>query len=238
MKHYQGTGVTEVEGIEINRPMGALIIGVSNLAALVDEQIRVYIEGGQRAGQDLVKKIKLLPVMVLAQHGDGSIFAENGGALHYCVIQIAKGGGIELRDKEFIKVDLTSLDNTATYAVHSLEAPGTHTGYIGYNFYPILDQLDEDRVDVRGADLAYITGQANITKFTKEFSREMKSQPRDYDSVGLRALENEANDFVATNADNTIDSHGAGVVVDVSNVDFLKIEKTAGQNVELFLMSA
>lgn len=191
MEIYNETGKTKTGALLVSRPIGALVVGMSQpFAALTNETITAFIERANGNNTEICTDLPLAAFISLSTAGGEAIFMNDTDTKALC--EICEEGAINLQETEAIKIKLDGLKAGVTYSLHGLEYPATANSVVRHTRKNILDGETEKRYDVTNQELMLIEGVDNILEMNVQFANgatckyvpeEIKAISRDFDAV-------------------------------------------------------
>jgi len=167
------TGSIQKKGLRNSKPISQLLFGMSgDLTDITNEEISVFIESQSGENISILKNIKVRPLILLAQHGEGAIHVDDdglGGQVLSAGIELTPGNSIALTNDEVMIIDMAGLKAAQTYTLDGLEAPNLQRVITKYELKKILAGEASKDLDVAGYDKVCISGRANITEIDITF---------------------------------------------------------------------
>ncbi|GHE73195.1 hypothetical protein [Roseivirga thermotolerans] len=236
MEGYNATGALKTGKLTVNRPIGAVAIGVSDVDALTNETLTYYIEspnGSERGAT----KINLLSVVALSVHGLGGGFVMDG--LTYFVIPVAIGGALDLSENEEFVLEMEGLKAAERYAVEFLDGNETNGSLQIFDQNVFIAEKTTMTLNTEGFRFMAIRGVSNLSEINCQLVK--SGGNRKYTKVGIRAMESQGNDFTHEQqlTEGTIDGIYAKVgftqdiaILNVANYREVEFLKAAGNAVQ------
>ena len=191
MEIYNETGKTKTNALLVTRPIGALVIGMSQpFAALSNETITAFIERANGNNTEICTDMPLAAFIALNTAGGEAVFQDDTHTRALC--EICEEGSINLQETEAIKIKLDGLKSGVSYQINGLEYPSTSNSTVRLTRKNILDGETEKRYDVTEQELMIIEGVDNILEMNVSFANgatckyvpdEIKAISRDFDAV-------------------------------------------------------
>lgn len=193
MEIYNGTGKTKTGELRVTRPIGALVVGMSQpFAALTNETITVFIERANGDNTNVCIDFPLAAFIALSTAASPAVFEGDSGLKALC--EICEEGAIKLQETESIKIKLDNLKAAVTYSLHGMEYPVLANSVVKLNRKNILSGQTEMRYDLQAEELMLIEGIDNVLEINVAFENgivckyvpeELKAISRDFDAVKL-----------------------------------------------------
>ena len=191
MEIYNETAKTKTNALLVTRPIGALVIGMSQpFSALSNETITAFIERANGNNTEICTDFPLSAFMALSTAGGEAIFQDDTHTRSLC--EICEEGAINLQETEAIKIKLDGLKSGVTYTINGLEYPATSNSVVRLTRKNILDGETEKRYEVSEQELMIIEGIDNILEMNVSFANgttckyvpeEIKAISRDFDAI-------------------------------------------------------
>lgn len=237
---YNKTGVTTSGKIEVKKGFASLVIA-STKAITQNEKISIKVQ--RRGGvESLAKDIPLLAFNILGTSAfDTMQYDANLG--YFSIVELTEANSEENplhpnislngMENEIIEIELTNLDDTATYALYTMESPLDSDDHELLKFYHrvIHSSTLEENIDTRGFDSLVIARDASIkeVELTYDSAKRITYTPKELDFLSTSndpfqdvAIRNQA---VVPCALNT-----SYHVIDLQGVLSVQINKSATQN--------
>lgn len=242
MEIYNQSGKLKTESLLITRPIGALIVGMSQpFSALTNETITAHIERANGNNTEILPAdFPLKSFLALSTMGNPAIYEENN--VLSALAELCEEGSINLQETESIKIKLDGLKSTVTYSLHGLEYPTLGNSVSRFSRKNLLTEESQRRFDVADQEGMLIEGIDSIIEMNVAFTNghvckyvpeEIKAISRDVDAVKLISLAG------ASGAVNSTQFDLAGLVsfplVDVVNVD---VKKKTDNKVTFYLKNS
>lgn len=193
MEIYNGTGKTKTGEIRVTRPIGALVVGMSQpFAALSNETITAYVERANGNNTEILTDIPLFAFIGASTAGNPAVFETETDLQALC--EICEDGSIDLQETESIKIKLDNLKSAVNYSLFGVEYPQTSNTSVKISRKNILQGETDRRFDVEGQELMLLDGVDTILELTasyvngyscKYIPEELKALSRDFDAVKL-----------------------------------------------------
>lgn len=234
MEFYNETGKTKTGELRITRPIGAVLIKMSqNFAALSNETITAFIERANGNNTTILTDVPLKAFIAASTSGQSSIFEEDQSLT--ALLEICENGSINLQDTESIKIKLDGLKSAVTYTLFGIEFPTYSDDVISISRKNLLAGETDRLFDVHSQELMVIEGVDSLLEMNVAFSNgknckyipeEIKAISRDLDAVKL----------VTIGATPSVAYDLAGLItfplVEVNTID---IKKKSGEAVTIYL---
>lgn len=241
------TGVTQSDELVITKGFADLIIcSDKEFGEISNERISVYVE--QKDGTvDIARQVLLKDFILLGTFNEDTIqYGWFSGQRYMTVAKVElteDSGFINLKDTESIKIKLTDLDTDAKYSLHSIESHFPTQEVNMYQRKTIASNQTEQEYFVKGFDLCSLQTDATIEEIefrmdngatVKMTPFELKTESNSIDVIKY---------FLAktTTADPLLQFYEPQhhlkdrVVFPLVGVDYLKIRKNTGTDIDIHL---
>ncbi|AGO48869.1 structural protein [Cellulophaga phage phi12a:1] len=208
---YNETGKTKSGELRITRPISSLLIRTSKkLSELANEKITIFIEKANGNNVEIATNISLVAFMMGGTYGESGTFQMqlDGSVVNTAMVELSETGSVLLGENESIKILLTDLTSTATYAINGMESPIKGSDIVKYERKVVLTEDVQRKYDVSSHELMILDGvshidQAHITynngETIKLTSDEIKAVALDVDvltSIESGAVVTYVNDII------------------------------------------
>lgn len=192
------TGVTSLSNVQIQKSCsGILIVKTGSTSAITNETASIALQIG--ANQNTIAtKIKVRELGVITQYGRGYIHqtVETGGNIKTEIFIDLSGrdSAMLLQDNNYVALDLSNLQSSATYQVYALEMPQVEQTYLNYNSQSISGSNSQTKTFSLNPSHQglYISNNSSLEKL-RLFTHDGKECS--YDTVELGAIAREVNDI-------------------------------------------
>ena len=191
MEIYNETAKTKTGELRVTRPIGALIIGMSqNYSALTNETITCFVERANGNNTEICTDLPLKSFIALSTAGNPAVFEDVDFTRALC--ELCEEGSINLQETESIKIKLDGLKSAVTYSIFGLEYPSLANSVALFTRKNILEGETQKRYSVEEQELMIIEGVDEILEMNVAFSNgitckyvpdELKAISRDFDAV-------------------------------------------------------
>lgn len=165
MKIASITGLKTSQELTVTKSISALVLAIDGLAlsALTTEKISVYIERANGSNIILANKI-LFKDFILASTFGSAATQSDATYETIALCELAEDGGIQLGEKESIKIQLDDLVSAeVTYDLFGIEEPKTSQRLYQFELKTIASEEFSKKIDVAGFDLAVMTVSSTVS---------------------------------------------------------------------------
>lgn len=208
MKILSGiTGVASLSNVQIQKSCSALLIVKTGTASAIDnETLSIALQVGSNQ-HTIATKIKARQLAVISQFGAGYIHqkVEAGGNVKTEMLIDLSGvsESLLLQDNNYVAVDLSALQATATYDVYAIENPSKGKVFQNYNSQSITGNDSQTKTyGLKSSHKALFISNNDSLEKIRLFTHDGSECA--YDAVELSALAREIND-VTQMADSLIE---------------------------------
>lgn len=242
------TGVNQSEELVITKGFADLIVCVdAPFQYLSNERISVYVE--QKDGTiDIARQVLLKDFILLGTFQEDTIQHGTFNGLEYMTvakIELTEDSGfINLVDTESIKIKLTDLDSSTTYSLHSIESHFPTQEVNMYQRKTIASNQTEQEYFVRGMDLCSLEFHSSIEEieFRMDNGATIKMTPFELqtESNSIDVIKYFNKKTASTGVGNVTFYEPIHILTDrvvfpLVGVDYLKIRKNTGQDIDLHM---
>ena len=191
MEIYNETGKTKSGELRITRPIGALLVGMSQpFSALTNETITAFIERANGNNTEIFTELPLAAFIAASTAGNPAVFENDTDLRALC--ELSEEGSINLQETESIKIKLDGLKSAVTYFLNGIEYPTSADSAVKITRKNLLSGETDRRFDVSGEELMLIDGVDSIIELSASFengmtcrytAEELKALSRDFDPV-------------------------------------------------------
>jgi hypothetical protein len=196
MEIFSGvTAKTKETNLRVNKAIQLLLVQCNDtFDNMSNETIKAYIETKDGANVQLIPSLRIKPLFILSQLGEGSGI-EVGGVTQL-PITLAKGNALELENDETLIIDATNLRSAQTYDLDGFESPIIGRQALTYSTKKVLAGEAKLDLDLRGYTGMVIDNMSQISSLELTF---VNGRTCKYNSRELKFLANGAqngNDLV------------------------------------------
>ncbi|RKQ43128.1 hypothetical protein BXY85_3747 [Roseivirga pacifica] len=236
MNHYSASGRTKSDLVKVQRPVAMLGIGVSDVTALTNETIKIYLEGSATQQDNIAPQISLLGICALSVHGQGGGYF-NGGTVNFNV-PIAKGGALEISDGTHLYAQLDGIKSAETYEIDTVDGGANVGTSVHYETKVVGSDDSVKRIAVDIFSVMCIRGVSHVSEINAtlkpEFAGKDGNLSRKFSRKDLFAIEAEENDFAYEDATGLKRRFAQDLVcINVDRFSSLEFIKAAGNAVNL-----
>lgn len=190
MEIYNETGKTKTGELRITRPIGALVIEMTqNFEALSNETITAFIERANGDNTNIFTDMPLKAFIGASIAGNAAVFEDDNFTQALC--ELCEEGSINLQETESIKIKFDGLKSAVTYSVHGLEYPVLGDSVARLSRKNLLEGETDRIFDVSKQELMLIEGVDNLIEINMQYPNhtvkytptELKAISRDVDNV-------------------------------------------------------
>lgn len=226
MKIKSFTGLNEVDGLRVHKPIMGVIVKANT--ALANETIEIKrLNSATGDNESICARTPIITMGEISSQLEG--FMSIAAADSLAVVLIANGG-LKLDTDKYLEIEMGSLDSTKQYDIYGLEENNLTDKAFKYERFTIPAGEDLKKYGVDNAELLAIpvTGLVNLKVWAND------NVTMEYSPVELQAIANLENDIVkiGTTVKYGYDKY---FLVSINDIKELEIE-TDGNTYQFFMI--